>query len=143
MRYFVTICLLATISCTGVNKQDRNSLIAEIENTEAAFSKMAADSGIAKAFIFFADDSAVLFRANTLYKGIENITTLVNQQPNKGVTLEWSPDFIDVASSGDLGYTYGKFIFSVTDSTGTTSTEGMFHTVWKKQADGSWKYVWD
>ena len=33
---------------------------------------------------------------------------------------------------------------NVKDSTGKTNeNRGAFHTVWKKQKDGSWRYVWD
>jgi ketosteroid isomerase-like protein len=32
----------------------------------------------------------------------------------------------------------------VKDSVGNKKDfKGIFHTVWKKQKDGSWKYVWD
>ena len=62
----------------------------------------------------------------------------------ENIKLEWKPDYIDVSISGDLGYTYGKFTFSAIDTTGKLiESEGIFHTVWKKQEDGSWKYVWD
>ena len=58
--------------------------------------------------------------------------------------LSWKPDFVDVSASGDLGYTYGHFTYSYTDSTGTImESSGVFHTVWKRQADGSWLFVWD
>jgi len=44
----------------------------------------------------------------------------------------------------DLEKEYGKYSYSIIDSTGTEiSSNGIFHTVWKKQPDGSWKYVWD
>ena len=58
--------------------------------------------------------------------------------------LSWSPDFIDVSSSGDLGYTYGKYVFTYSDSIGNLLEDtGIFHTVWKRQADGLWKFVCD
>jgi ketosteroid isomerase-like protein len=56
--------------------------------------------------------------------------------------LTWSPDFIDVSASGDMAYTYGKYNYTTTDSLGNVSEiEGIFHTVWKRQADGNWKFV--
>jgi len=58
--------------------------------------------------------------------------------------LEWAPDFVDVSSSGDLAYTYGKFTFSFKDSLGNkVENKGIFHTVWKRQSNGEWKFVWD
>ena len=61
-----------------------------------------------------------------------------------GGSLVWEPDFIDVSVAGDLAYTYGKFTYtSITESGDTLTSKGIFHTVWKRQEDGSWKYVWD
>jgi ketosteroid isomerase-like protein len=49
-----------------------------------------------------------------------------------------------VSACGDLGYTWGSYTFTATDSLGATHrSEGIFHTVWKRQPDGSWKFVWD
>jgi len=63
-------------------------------------------------------------------------------KPNQ--TLTWEPDYVDVSSSGDLAYTYGTFVFTSIDSTGITNENtGKFHTVWKRQVDGVWKFVWD
>jgi ketosteroid isomerase-like protein len=58
--------------------------------------------------------------------------------------VKWSPDFIDVSKEGDMAYTYGKYVWQSPDSTGKMNvSNGIFHTVWKRQVDGSWKYVWD
>jgi len=43
-----------------------------------------------------------------------------------------------------LAYTYGKYTWQIKDTQGKiTKYQGIFHTVWKKQSDGTWKYVWD
>ena len=56
----------------------------------------------------------------------------------------WKPDFVDVSSSGDLGYTYGQYTFIRLDSIGNeTASQGIFHTVWKRQSDGNWRFVYD
>ena len=58
--------------------------------------------------------------------------------------LEWEPIYADVAASGDLGYTIGKWTRMGKDSTGAqTTARGTYLTVWRKQADGSWKVVAD
>ena len=74
-------------------------------------------------------------------KAQNKIKAFYEKQPS-GVDLQWSPEFADV--SGNLGYTYGPFTFSLKDSTGKVNeVKGIFHTVWKKQKDGRWKFVWD
>jgi ketosteroid isomerase-like protein len=43
-----------------------------------------------------------------------------------------------------MAYTYGSYIFTTIDASGNKQeSRGKFHTVWKKQADGSWKFVYD
>ena len=117
----------------------------EILETEQNFAKMAMEKGIDKAFLFYAADDAVLIRNNELVIGKNAITKhFENQKSNNDVSLTWEPDFVDVAKSGDLGYTYGKYIFTSTDSNGNkVESNGVFHTVWKRQPDGTWKFVWD
>ena len=108
---------------------------------EKDFAQMTKEKGIAAAFYAFADDRAVIKRGPQLLKGKEAIRDFYASQKQSG-ELQWAPDFAE--TSGDLGYTYGKFIYYEKDSTGKVKeTKGYFHTVWKKQKDGSWKFVWD
>lgn len=118
----------------------------EIRETEQAFAEMARKEGIPKAFLTYADDNAVILRNKQLIKGKQAIQDFYSRQtaPKEQVSLTWKPDFVDVSSSGDLGYTYGTYQYTVTDSLGNTKTsKGIFHTVWKRQSDGSWRFVWD
>lgn len=115
----------------------------ELIKTEADFAALAKDKGIAEAFYYFADDSAVINRNSSVIKGKENIKNYYSNN-NSIIALNWKADFADVSVDGTLGYTYGKFSGKVKDSEGKISEiSGIFHTVWKKQSDGSWKYVWD
>ncbi|MCX6240170.1 MAG: hypothetical protein NTY07_21955, partial [Bacteroidia bacterium] len=79
----------------------------------------------------------------TAHKGKEAIRKQYASFPRKA-KLDWAPDFADVSASGDLGYTYGKYTLTSTDSIGNiTQSGGIFHTVWKRQPDGQWRFVWD
>jgi ketosteroid isomerase-like protein len=118
----------------------------EILETEKNFAKMAGEEGISKAFMTYAAEDAVLMRNDKLVIGKKNLAMLFDNQASKpeDESLNWKPDFVDVSASGDLAYTYGQFTYSYTDSTGTKiESRGVFHTVWKRQADGSWLFVWD
>lgn len=133
------------LSCqqTGDKKVSTDESKAQIKKAENDFETMAAQNGLAEAFSYYAASDAVLHR-DSLIRGKDEIRKFYQSKTAKNVSLKWSPDFIDVSASGDMGYTYGKYIFSYTDSTGkTVESKGIFHTVWKKQEDGSWKFVWD
>ena len=116
-----------------------------ILQTEMEFEKMAANKGIATAFLYYADSSAVINRGNdSLIYGKKSIFNYYNNPSLKSATLSWHPDFVEVSTSGDLAYTYGKYQYQNIDANGKTiTTSGIFHTVWKKKADGSWRFVWD
>ena len=117
----------------------------EIAQAEKDFEKMAAEKGIAEAFWFYADSNAVIKRNNdTIIHNKENIKGFYSNDFYKSASVKWSPDFIDASADGSMGYTYGKYLWQSKDSTGKPiEFRGVFHTVWKKQPDGSWKYVWD
>jgi ketosteroid isomerase-like protein len=143
---FVIVVLVLTLpSCSPDEKHDLDKWKQEIVDTEHAFAEMAKSEGIPKAFITYAADDAVLLRNSNLIKGKgEMKASLEMRFASENASLTWAPDFVDVSSSGDLGYTYGKYVYTTTDSLGTTQTsEGIFHTIWKRQPDGTWKFVWD
>ena len=149
IRIFTSLIYLSFLlySCQSkIHPENTEQAKEKILETEKEFAAMAQQEGIEKAFLYFCDENAVLMRNDKLISGKEAIqnhfhTTALD---DKNVKLSWEPDFVDVASSCDLGYTYGKYLFTATDSLGNEETsEGIFHTVWKKQPDGSWKFVWD
>lgn len=146
----VIFLLLSILSCSSPKsgneiKTDKENAKQEIEKAEKDFAQMAADKGIAEAFYFFADSNATIKRQDdTLIHGKKAIRDYYSAPFYQKATVKWSPDFVQASIEGDMGYTYGKYVWSSADSTGKPITfNGVFHTVWKKQPDGSWKYVWD
>lgn len=141
MRTIIGLCLLLPM----IGYSQKSNVQSEIENTEKAFNDLARSKGIAEAFYHFAAQDATIKRENdTLIKGRDNIKKYYSNPKLKNASVSWKPDFVDVSRDGTMAYTYGKYIWTVKDSAGkTTDYKGVFHTVWKKQADGSWKYVWD
>ena len=137
--------LVLFCACQSKKSDQTEQAKKEIGQAEKDFEQMAADKGIAEAFSFFADSTAVIRRRNdSLVHGKDNIRDLFSGDYFKTATVKWSPDFIDAAASGDLGYTYGKYVWQSKDSSGKVEeSSGVFHTVWKKQKDGGWKFVWD
>lgn len=131
-------CVLTT------NKEQKEKWKKEIMMVEEDFCTMAAKDGITKAFIYYAADSAVLLRSNKLIKGKAAIISAYENLNSDKMKLDWKPDFVEVSDAGDMAYTYGEYVFEETDSIGNiSSVKGVFYTVWKRQADGSWKFVWD
>lgn len=138
---------LLLIGCQSPSKEvSMDEWKNEIVAVEKAFAQLAGEEGVPKAFLTFAAEDAVLMRNNTIIKGKDSIKANFLKQAGAwdNVQLTWEPIFVDVARSGDLGYTYGTFVYTSKDSIGNlVSSEGVFHTVWKRQQDGTWRFVWD
>ncbi len=61
-----------------------------------------------------------------------------------GFALSWSASRAEVSACGDLAYTLGRYEITTNDAAGNPQTRpGKYVTLWKKQADGSWKVVVD
>lgn len=145
MKAAVLIILMNVFLVGCVHEKSNEEIKNEIFLTEKAFEKMSSEKSIPEAFYYYADENAVIKRENdTLIFGKENIRNYYEKEGSNDATVNWSPDFIYVSYSGDLGYTYGKYIWRIKDGYGKIlENKGVFHTVWKRQKDNSWKYVWD
>ncbi len=143
LKLFSNTALILLLACKAAAPiYEKNNVV----ETEKAFEKRVEEKGIAESFYYFADKNAVIIRENdSLIYGKESILKYYNnKRSNKKISLKWKPDFVEVAKSGELAYTFGKYFYEVTDSLGKKTTyKGIFHTIWKKQPDGTWRYVWD
>ena len=144
ISYLVIILLVVSCDTNQSNKIEQWK--AEVIETESKFATMAKEKGVPAAFVEFADNHAVLMRNNNLIIGKEALQKYYESQvsDSNSSSLTWEPEFVEVSKSGDLAYTYGYYVFTFVDSTKTEIvSRGVFHTVWKRQIDGSWKFVWD
>lgn len=122
----------------------RQSLVA----AERAFSDEAQKIGLGPAFAGFGHPTAVNMGgpANPSYVvGAEAIGTLVGagRPPGPPSPVEWSCDVALVASSGDLGISFG-FIRPTARPAGATATpQGTpFFTIWTRPSPGApWRYI--
>ena len=145
-----SVILFAAIFCLTVscNKKPIPDLSAkakeEILKAEKDFAASAAQNGVSAAFLEYAAENAVISRSDTTIRGKVAIKAYMESNAVDDMKLEWDPEYVDAAKSGELGYTYGPYRFSAKDSEGNPiESKGTFHTVWKKQEDGKWKFVWD
>ena len=142
MKHLLILVLILTTACSSPSEKSMEKHKVQIIQTELDFAKMADEAGVAAAFYEYAADSAVIGRGGKIIKGREAIRDYYEKNLRPGTKLQWTPDFAD--ASGDIGYTWGKYTHLVSDSTGKIiESHGVFHTVWKRQPDGSWRFVWE
>jgi ketosteroid isomerase-like protein len=118
------------------------SALQEMVKTEQAFSKMAEEKNPRDAFMTFIADDGLLFRP-----GAVNGKKWMLEHPvppsDKKPLLAWQPAYAGMAASGDMGFTTGPWEAKGDIKDEKPSAYGHFMTVWKKQADGSWRFVVD
>lgn len=144
VRYILSLALVFC-GLAGAFSQDRRAIAkAEILAVEASFQQMAKDSGVAVAFAHFAAHDAVIHRGEVLHVGRDAIVKYMAGSKLSDVKLLWKPDFIDASEDGTLGYSYGRYTYSAVDREGdAVSSSGVFHTIWRLQPSGEWRFVWD
>ena len=141
---FIAIFISGLIaSCTRTSNIEQNKN--EIINTDKSFSKLSLEKGMYEAFLKYADDSVVKPRdGNFPIIGKKEMEKSFAGKPRPDFILSWQPVKVDVAASGELGYTFGNWEMKTTTNTGIdTVLFGNYVSIWKKQRDGSWKYVFD
>lgn len=133
--FLIGSCIIACNPRTDL-KASKQAIL----QTDEEFSAYSVKYGMKKAFYVFAHDSAVILRENSYpIMGKEAIKKRFSSANDSVFSLSWKPSFADVAQSGDLGYTYGIYHYTSKD----TLMKGTYVSIWKKGADGKWKYVFD
>ena len=65
-------------------------------------------------------------------------------EPNDGPSLKWRPQIVEVLEDGKLALTRGPFQMITTDEEGVETEQwGTFNSVWRLNADGVWRVVFD
>lgn len=138
----LTVGILALVATTHAQETAVNSSLQSLVETERAFSRTAAEQGTREAFLSFIADDGILFRP-TAVNGKEWFSKNPVAPSDKRPLLSWQPIFADVSLAGDLGYTTGPWQFKSDIKDEKPVAYGNFITVWRKQADGTWKFAVD
>ena len=135
------ILLVAGCSRNIDTQADKDRLIA----TDREFSAMSVEKGTVAAFMYYAADSAVMYRNRSMpVSGKDAIRAQLEQEAAVGGTLSWEPTFARISESADLGYTLGSWKYSLVDSLGIEqAATGYYVTIWEKTPEGNWQWIFD
>jgi ketosteroid isomerase-like protein len=110
---------------------------------EARFAKDVAARGGPAFADWFADDGVALGNGAAPLVGKVAIARSATWTP-QAYQLAWKPTDGMMGPSGDMGYTWGHYDGRSKDANGNpVTTSGRYMTIWRRQADGSWKVVLD
>jgi ketosteroid isomerase-like protein len=141
-RITVALLLLLVFATTSVATKEKSPKGADLlRQLEVDFVADVAKHGHAAFLTYFAEDGVELVDGG----GIDSKDAM-RKQPSwpDGTTLTWTPVTAEMAASGDLGYTYGNYIYTAKNKEGKlVANYGKYTSIWKKQKDGQWKVVVD
>lgn len=107
---------------------------AEIVAAERAFAADAPSMGITGSFNKWSTSDAIVIGAGEAQR--VGVAYPDGPRPADEPLLEWWPNFAGASRSGDFGFSTGGV------KLGGRRT-GQYFTIWNRQADGSWKWVYD
>jgi ketosteroid isomerase-like protein len=146
----LAMCAVALTFAVGTSKSGvpaqgtKKTKVESLQQLEGAFMKEALEKGTTGYMSYYSDDATELPNGADAIVGKANIAKGMGFLDDKNNRLTWSPVSGVIADSGDLGYSWGIFEFRSKDKGGTERVEhGKYLTIWKKQADGSWKVAVD
>lgn len=138
-----TVCLIALFALAATaQKPTTESPLHSMVATERAFSQASADKGTRDSFLMFIAEDGILFRPSAVLGKkwlLEHPVPLTENRP----LLSWQPTFAYVAAAGDMGYTFGPWEHKQNINDQKPSAFGHFITMWKREADGAWRFAID
>jgi ketosteroid isomerase-like protein len=146
LRLLLGLLFLSTACQQAAPPDTHDADVKAIKDLEAAWVQGFNSKDIDKAMAFYASDASLLIPNAPIMNGTDAIKAGIKpilDDPN--FKLDFSGTRVDVAKSGELGYSQGPYSMTTTDpATKKPSVDkGKYLTIFKKQPDGSWKAVED
>jgi len=118
---------------------------AAIRKADADWSNTAQSKKVDSWMAYYSDDAIVLPPNEPLATGKDAIRkTIGGLLALPGINLKWTTAKVEIARSGDIGYSQGTYEMTMNDPKGNPVMDrGKYVEVWKKQSDGSWKCTVD
>jgi uncharacterized protein (TIGR02246 family) len=117
-----------------------------IRDGEAQWVKDFAAKDVEKVASHYADDGYSMIPDMAIMKNKEAIRAGLKEEfADPNCSLDFHPDKVEVAKSGDLAYSQGNYTYMSTDpkTKKRLIEHGGYVEVYKKQTDGSWKVAED
>lgn len=138
----VTACSDAaddTVEATALDEETIRNLESELIDADRRFAASVQRSGLAGWITAFAPSGRMITDGQS-YVGPEGIRrVMLPAFADTTFSITWDPNYAEVAASGDLGYTVGRYERTSRVEDETVVDSGTYLTVWRRQEDGSWK----
>lgn len=144
MRKIIITLLIVVVSSICINAQVAQSAADAIRKADQDWLRVFAAKDLAKSVDFVIADGSVLAPNAPIATGHDAISkSFAGFFALPDLKIEWRPNKVEAARSGEMGYSTGAYQMSFKDPGGKTIEDrGKYVTVWKKQ-NGQWKVAYD
>jgi ketosteroid isomerase-like protein len=144
MRVLMVFAVLVALLAPGGGR-DLASEREELRRADLDFARAVASRNGARFLGFLAEDVTFLPQRAEPVHGPDAVRRLwAELLAPSGPALSWVPTRVDLAASGDLGYTMGTYEFRTADAEGHPVVRyGKYVTIWRRQPGGRWKVAVD
>ncbi len=137
-----------TMSCAQAPKpaDTHDADVQALKDIEAQANKDYQAKDLDKLVGFYTDDAVLMAPGTAPAVGKDAIRSGLKQMvADPALSLKFEATRVEVASGGDMAYTQGSYTMTMMDPSTKKpiNDKGSYVTVYKKQADGSWKAVSD
>jgi ketosteroid isomerase-like protein len=139
------LVFVGTVAARAQPAPDLAAAAAQIMKADADFARSVAEGDRDRFLSFIADVTTFSGGTANELRGKDAVWKAWSDffAPN-GPKLRWTPTKGEVIGAGDIGYTTGRAVIRAPGRDGkVTERHTEYVTVWKKQADGSWKVIFD
>jgi ketosteroid isomerase-like protein len=139
----VMVLVFVVVGAGTAFGQERGKAEYAVAAADAAWMKVYHAKDLAKSVAFCDEHASMLVPNTPIATGKDAIAKAIAND-FKNDDIAWHVKKVGVARSGELGYTSGTTENTFKDASGkTVYDKGKYLTVWKKQADGTWKVLFD
>lgn len=144
MSKIIVALLLVFVFGLGVNPQSARSPEGAIRKADQDWLRVFAAKDLKKSVDFVIAGGSVLAPNAPIATGHEAISkSFAGFFALPDLKIEWRPNKVEVARSGEMGYSTGAYHMTFKDPSGKTIEDrGKYVTVWKKQR-GRWMVAYD
>ena len=133
-KYF---CLIAIVfvSSTGFSQRSIDSMV----QAEKKFANTSLVASTKEAFVKYIDTAGIVFEKGKPVNGFK----LYSKSERRPGILTWKPEYAEISSSKDFGYTTGPWKYYANTLKDNPLAKGHFITVWHLNNKGEWKFLID
>lgn len=130
---------LSELAGSRTEEELATAAAAELMAVDRAFNASAQADGVPAAFERYAAEDAIIVTSSEIANGRAGIAHTYTAWP-QGARLQWTPETARVSARGDMGWTWGNSVMTAPDGARTT---GRYVSIWTRDYEGNWKYVFD